>query len=79
MVFYARLGFGFDPRFTDEITTCMIVADGTIVMLLTEATRRRARRCCFACLSKTDGVDELVCNELSPAKALTANRKTTVS
>ncbi len=34
--FFTRLGFSFDPRFTDENATCMIVADNIYVMLLTE-------------------------------------------
>jgi predicted lactoylglutathione lyase len=34
--FFSRLGFTFDPRFTDETATCMIVSEGIYVMLLTE-------------------------------------------
>ena len=33
--FFGRLGFRFDPRFTDEKATCMIVGDDSYVMLLT--------------------------------------------
>lgn len=33
--FFTRLGFTFDPRFTDDTATCMIVDDGIFVMLLT--------------------------------------------
>lgn len=32
--FFTRLGFAFDPRFTDESATCMIVSDEAFVMLL---------------------------------------------
>lgn len=32
--FFTRLGFTFDPRFTDEQATCMIVSDEAFVMLL---------------------------------------------
>ncbi len=32
--FFTRLGFTFDPRFTDETATCMIVSDEGFVMLL---------------------------------------------
>ena len=35
--FFAALGFSFNPRFTDENATCMIVNDGTSVMLLVES------------------------------------------
>lgn len=34
--FFAKLGFTFDPRFTDEQATCMIVSDEAFVMLLVE-------------------------------------------
>ena len=33
--FFAGLGFEFDPRFTDEQATCMIVGEDCFVMLLT--------------------------------------------
>lgn len=32
--FFTELGFDFDPRFTDEHATCMIVNDDTAFMLL---------------------------------------------
>ena len=32
--FFGRLGYSFDPRFTDENATCMIVGDESYVMLL---------------------------------------------
>jgi uncharacterized protein len=34
--FFTQLGFSFDPRFTDETATCMIVSDEAFVMLLVE-------------------------------------------
>ena len=34
--FFTRLGFAFDPRFTDESATCMILSDEAFVMLLIE-------------------------------------------
>ena len=34
--FFTRLGFTFNPRFTDETATCMIVAENIFVMLLIE-------------------------------------------
>ena len=34
--FFTQLGFSFDPRFTDEQATCMIVSDEAFVMLLVE-------------------------------------------
>jgi hypothetical protein len=35
--FFTRLGFAFNPQFTDETATCMIVSEHIYVMLLTEA------------------------------------------
>jgi predicted lactoylglutathione lyase len=35
--FFTKLGYKFDPRFTDENATCMIVAESIFVMLLVES------------------------------------------
>jgi uncharacterized protein len=35
--FFSGLGFTFNPQFTDETATCMIVGEDIFVMLLTEA------------------------------------------
>ena len=35
--FFTKLGFTFDPRFTDETATCMIVSDEAFVMLLVKS------------------------------------------
>jgi len=35
--FFTALGYTFNPQFTDETATCMIVSDTIYVMLLTEA------------------------------------------
>jgi predicted lactoylglutathione lyase len=37
MLFFAQLGFHFDPQFTDDNAACMIVGEGSYVMLLMEA------------------------------------------
>ena len=34
--FFTQLGYAFNPQFTDETATCMIVSDDIFVMLLTE-------------------------------------------
>lgn len=34
--FFTLLGFEFDPHFTDETATCMIISDEAFVMLLVE-------------------------------------------
>lgn len=36
IAFFTGLGFTFNPQFTDDIATCMIVSDDAYVMLLTE-------------------------------------------
>lgn len=33
--FFTKLGFSFNPQFTDEMATCMIVSEDIFVMLLT--------------------------------------------
>lgn len=38
--FFTRLGFAFNPQFTDESATCMIINDEACVMLLEEARIR---------------------------------------
>lgn len=35
--FFTQLGYSFNPQFTDETATCLIVSDTIFVMLLTEA------------------------------------------
>ena len=82
--FFTKLGFSFDPRFTDETATCMLVGEYAYVMLLTEArfgdfttkqtsdaTAQTEAIMCFSASSR-DEVDELVRTALdagaSPAK-----------
>jgi predicted lactoylglutathione lyase len=36
VAFFTRLGFSFNPQFTDENATCMIVGEDIFVMLLVE-------------------------------------------
>jgi uncharacterized protein len=35
--FFTKLGFSFNPQFTDETATCMVVSEDIFVMLLTHA------------------------------------------
>jgi hypothetical protein len=37
VAFFTKLGFTFNPQFTDESATCMILSQDIFVMLLTEA------------------------------------------
>ncbi len=34
--FFSKLGFSFNPQFTDEHATCMIISENIFAMLLTE-------------------------------------------
>jgi predicted lactoylglutathione lyase len=82
VTFFSRLGFDFDPKFTDENATCMIVGDNIFVMLLVEkffrtftakplcdATKNTEVLVCLSCDSRAQ-VDELV------AKAVAAGGTT---
>lgn len=37
VAFFTKLGYTFNPKFTNEKATCMIISDTIYVMLLTEA------------------------------------------
>ena len=37
VAFFTELGFTFNPQFTDETSTCMIISDNIFVMLLEHA------------------------------------------
>ena len=89
--FFTRLGFTFNPRFTDETATCMIVAEDIFVMLLTEEKFKTftPKKICDA----TQSTEVLVCPPLRagqrstrwfarqslPAGQPTTNHKTMVS
>lgn len=72
VAFFTALGYSFNPDFTDENATCMIVADNIFVMLLVEkffksfinkeicdATKSTEVLVCLSCDSRAH-VDELV-------------------
>jgi predicted lactoylglutathione lyase len=35
MAFFGKLGFGFDPKFTDQSAACMVISDQAYAMLIT--------------------------------------------
>lgn len=87
--FFTKLGFKFDPQFTDETASCMIVSEDIFVMLLTEdkfktftpkeicdATKSTEVLVCLSSESREE-VDEMV-RQSSLAERPTMNRKTTV-
>src|SRR5262247_4602221 len=70
--FFTKLGFTFNPQFTDETATCMIVSEDIFVMLLThdkfktftpnkicDATKSTEVLVCLSCESR-EKVDDLV-------------------
>jgi predicted lactoylglutathione lyase len=79
--FFTKLGYTFNPQFTDDNATCMILGDNLFVMLLTEkffgsftdkaicdTAKATEALTCVACSSKAQ-IDELV------AKARAAGAK----
>jgi len=80
--FFTQLGFQFNPQFTDETATCMIVSENIFVMLLThekfktftpnpicDATKSTEVLVCLSAESRTK-IDEIV------RKAIAAGGKT---
>lgn len=70
--FFGKLGFTFNPQFTDATATCMVVSDEVSVMLLThekfqqftpkpicDATKNTEVLLCLA-LANREAVDEMV-------------------
>jgi predicted lactoylglutathione lyase len=70
--FFTKLGFGFNPQFTDENATCMIISEDAFVMLLVEpffktfttkelcdTTKHTEALLAMSCESRAE-VDELV-------------------
>lgn len=75
--FFTKLGFRFNPQFTDETATCMIVSDDIFVMLLIhdkfksftpnaicDATKSTEVLVCLSSESRT-AVDEMVSNAIA--------------
>ena len=72
VVFFTKLGYTFNPQFTDENATCMIIGEEIFVMLLVEkffkgfipneiadATKTTESIICLSCASRED-VDTIV-------------------
>jgi predicted lactoylglutathione lyase len=70
--FFMKLGFTFNPQFSDETATCMIVSEDIFVMLLThdkfksftpkaicDATKSTEVLVCLSCESR-ENVDDMV-------------------
>ena len=56
MEFFSKLGFRFNPQFTDETAACMVISDDIFAMLLTEAKFREFTKKEIADATKTTEV-----------------------
>ena len=74
MDFFGKLGFQFNPQFTDDKAACMIVNDDTSVMLLSEPFFRTftKREICDT-RSQTEGLFALSCSSRAEVDEM-ANR-----
>jgi predicted lactoylglutathione lyase len=80
--FFTKLGYTFNPQFTDENATCMIISDNIFVMLLVEPFFRSFIEKDIADAKKTteviiclsaenrEGVDELVSKAVAAGATL---------
>lgn len=84
--FFTRLGYTFNPQFTDETATCMVVSEDIYIMLLTEekfkmftkkeiadATKSTEAIICLSADSR-EKVDEMI-NKALEAGGTTPNEK----
>lgn len=69
--FFTKLGFRFDPDYTDETATCMIVNEGAFVMLLVRDRFREftANQICDT-TSHTEGLFSFSCSSRGEVDAL---------
>ncbi|QMU29020.1 VOC family protein [Adhaeribacter radiodurans] len=84
--FFRKLGYSFNPQFTDEKATCMIISEDIYVMLLVEPffksftkkeipdTAQNAQVILALSAESREGVDDLV-NKAISAGATTPNDK----
>ena len=68
--FFSRLGFEFDPKFTDENATCMIVSEEAFVMLLTEPFFKTFTKKELCTSSQTEGLFALSCESREEVEAM---------
>ena len=72
--FFSRLGFDFDPQFTDDKAACMILSDEAFVMLLTEPFFRTftERELCDT-RRQTEGLFALSCESRAEVDQMVKN------
>jgi hypothetical protein len=69
--FFTKLGFTFNPQFTDEHATCMIISEEAFVMLLVEDRFRdfTKKRICDTA-THTEGLFALSCDSRAEVDAM---------
>ena len=72
--FFSRLGFDFDPQFTDDKAACMILSEEAFVMLLTEPFFRTftERELCDT-RRQTEGLFALSCESRAEVDQMVKN------
>lgn len=69
--FFGALGFGFDPRFTDDRAACMVVSDAAFVMLIEDGFYRTfTRRAPCDTTWQNEGLVALSCGSRAEVDAL---------
>ena len=73
MEFFSRLGFEFNPQFTDEKAACMVISDRAFAMLLTEPFFKSftSREICDTSRA-TEGLFALSCNSKAEVDEIVA-------
>ena len=69
--FFTELGFTFNPQFTDEQSTCMIVSDNIFIMLLEHAKFESFIEKKIASRDTTEAILALSCDSAEEVKTLT--------
>lgn len=68
--FFSHLGFEFDPKFTDENATCMIVSEEAFVMLLTQPFFKTFTNKELCTSAQTEGLFALSCESREEVDAM---------
>ena len=69
--FFSQLGFTFNPQFTDEQSTCMIISDNIFVMLLEKAKFQSFIEKHIASRDTTEAILALSCDSADEVRTLT--------
>ena len=72
--FFTKLGFGFDPQFSDDKAACMILGEEAFVMLLTEPFFRTfTKRDLCDTSRQTEGLFALSCESRAEVDQIVKN------